>query len=136
MSNLRFVLDTNVVVSALLLPHSVTRRAFDTAFQRGLVLVSTTTLDELDAVLHRKKFDRYIAKELRLQFLSAFIRDTVLIDVTDVVAVCRDPKDNKFLELALSGNATAIVSGDPDLLVLDPFGYVSIVTPQTFLDQL
>jgi predicted nucleic acid-binding protein len=55
--------------------------------------------------------------------------------VTEVVSECRDPKDNKFLELALSGKALCIISGDDDLLVLHPFRGIPVVSPQTFLAQ-
>jgi putative PIN family toxin of toxin-antitoxin system len=97
-SDPRFVLDTGVLVSALLLPHLIPRQAFDCAFARGIVLASVATIDELDYVLRRPKFDRYVLEAERLQFLAAFIRDTTLIDVTEVVTGCRDSKDNKFLE--------------------------------------
>lgn len=66
-------------------------------------------------------------------FLAAFIRDAKVVDITEKLTDCRDPKDNKFLELAISGNATCIVSGDSDLLTLNPFRGVAIVTPQEFL---
>ncbi len=79
MTNARFVLDTNVIISALLLPRSVPRQAFDLAFARGSVLASAATLDELDEVLRRKKFDQYVLEEKRLQFLAAFIRDSVIV---------------------------------------------------------
>ena len=63
------------------------------------------------------------------------MRDVELLEVIEVVTDCRDPKDNKFLELALIGKATHIVSGDEDLLVLHPFRGISILTPQSFLAQ-
>lgn len=136
-SNARYVLDTGVLVSALLLPRSVPRQAVDQAFARGIVLASVATIDELDEVLRRPKFDRYVQEDERLRFLDMFIRDTSLVEVRDIVTECRDVKDNKFLELALSGNATCIVSGDSDLLVLHPFrGSIAIVTPHEFLSQL
>ncbi len=135
MTNKRFVLDTNVIISAVLLPHSVPRQAFDKALARGVVLASVATLDELDEVLRRKKFDRYVVEEKRLQFLEVFIRDSSIVDVLDVVTDCRDPKDNKFLELAISGNATQLISGDPDLLVLSPFRGIPIITPQAFVSE-
>ncbi len=59
----------------------------------------------------------------------------MLVDVTDVVTECRDPKDHKFLELALSGRATCIVTGDEDLLTLHPFRGIHILRPQGFLGQ-
>ena len=132
-SDPRFVLDTGVLVSAVLLPRSVPRQAVDLAFAQGIVLASADTIDELDGVLRRPKFNRYLREEERLLFLAAFIRDANVVDVTEKLTECRDPKDNKFLELAVSGNATCIVSGDGDLLVLNPFRGVTILTPQEFI---
>lgn len=134
-SNLRYVLDSSVIVSALLLPRSVPRQVLDLAFIQGTVLVSDTALDELDTVLRRSRFDRYVAEEERLQFLATFIQDSRVIEVNEVVTDCRDPKDNKFLELAVSGNATCIISGDHDLLSLHPFRGIPIITPQAFVSQ-
>ncbi|NJO42194.1 MAG: putative toxin-antitoxin system toxin component, PIN family [Cyanobacteria bacterium CRU_2_1] len=102
---------------------------------QGAVLVSDTTLNELDTVLRRSRFDRYVAEEERLQFLATFVQDAMLIEVTEVVTDCRDPKDNKFLELAVSGDATRIISGDNDLLSLHPFRGIPIITPQAFIHQ-
>jgi putative PIN family toxin of toxin-antitoxin system len=135
-TNLRTVFDTNVVVSAVLLAGSVPRRAFDAALRLGQVLVSAATVAELEDVLRRPKFDRYIREDERLEFLDAFVREAKVVEVTDVVTDGRDPKDNKFLELAVSGRATHVVSGDADLLVLHPFRGISIVTPQVFLDGI
>jgi putative PIN family toxin of toxin-antitoxin system len=133
-SDPRFVLDTGVIVSALLLPRSVPRQALDLAFGRGIVLASADTIGELDEVLRRPKFNRYLREEERLVFLAAFTRDTKVVDVKERLTECRDPKDDKFLELAISGDATCIVSGDDDLLVLNPFRGVAIVTPQEFIN--
>ncbi len=135
MTNNRFVLDTNVIISALLLPRSVPRQAFDRAFGQGVVLASLATLDELDDVIRRKKFDRYVVEEKRLQFLEVLIRDTTLVEITKVITDCHDPKDNKFLELAVSGRATCIITGDPDLLVLHPFRGIPILAPHVFVSE-
>ncbi len=132
-SDVRVVIDTGVAVSAVLLPRSVPRQAFDLAAARGRLLVSAATIAELDEVLRRPKFDRYIREEERLEFLAALVREAERVDVTEAVTDCRDPKDNKFLELAVSGRATHLVSGDDDLLVLHPFRGVAIVTPRDFL---
>jgi uncharacterized protein len=128
-------MDTNVAVSAALLPHSVPRQAFDRALEHGTVLISSATVAELNDVLRRPRFNKYVHEEERLEFLATLVRESELVMVTDVVIDCRDPKDNKFLELALSGKATHIVSGDEDLLVLHPFREVSILTPQAFVAQ-
>ena len=131
---MRCVLDTNVLVSALLVPGSKPRRALDRAFQEGRVLLSFATLAELYDVLHRKQFRRYVEEELARSFLAALARDSEWIDVDVQVNACRDPRDNKFLEIALSGRATHLISGDADLLVLDPFQGIRILSPQEFLD--
>jgi len=135
-SDLRSVIDTGVVVSALLLPRSLPRRAFDAAASQGLMLASEATIAELDDVLRRPKFNRYISENRRLEFFAAFVRDAEMVEVLDEVTACRDPKDNKFLELALSGNATHIITGDSDLLVLHPFRGVAVVSPASFLATL
>ena len=134
-SDPRFVLDTGVLVSAVLLPRSVPRQAVDFAFARGIVLASADTIGELDEVLRRPKFNRYLREEERLLFLAAFIRDAEIVDITNRVTECRDPRDNRFLELAVSGNATCIVSGDSDLLVLNSFRGVAVLTPQEFISE-
>ena len=134
-SNVRVVMDTNVIVSAALLPRSVPRQVFDRALEHGTVLISSATVAELNDVLRRPHFDKYVHEDERLEFFATLVRDAELVVVNDVVTDCRDPKDNKFLELALSGKATHIVSGDEDLLVLHPFRGVLILMPQAFLAQ-
>jgi hypothetical protein len=129
-------MDTGVLVSAVLLPRSVPRQAVDLAFARGIVPASADTIDELDAVLRRPKFNRYLHEDERLLFLAAFIRAAKVVDVTSKVTECIDPRDNKFLELAVSGKATCVVSGDSDLLVLNPFQGVQILTPRGFISVL
>jgi putative PIN family toxin of toxin-antitoxin system len=127
------VLDTNTIISALLIRESLPRRAFDHAFAQGSVLVSEQTIAELTDVLQRPRFDRYISLERRLQFLAGFVQDTMLITVTETIADCRDPKDNKFLEVAVCGQADVIITGDQDLLVLSPYRGISIITPRDYL---
>jgi putative PIN family toxin of toxin-antitoxin system len=127
-------MDTGVVVSAVLLPRSVPRQAFDAAAVRGRLLVSYETIAELDEVLRRPRFDGYVPQARRLELLSALVRQAEVIDVVDVITECREPKDNKFLELALSGNGSHIVTGDSDLLVLHPFRGIAILSPQSFLE--
>jgi uncharacterized protein len=132
MSN-HIVLDTNTIVSALLLPTSIPRQAFDQAFDNGFVIVSEATITELAEVLQRSRFDKYVREEARLHFLATFIRDTILIAITETITDCRDSKDNKFLEVAVSGQAKVIVTGDRDLLDLHPYRGIAIITPRDFL---
>ena len=129
-----FVFDTNVIVSALLLKQSVTRQAFDRAIEQGNLLVSQATTEELNEVLRRKGFDKYVTEDERIEFITALVREATLVEITETVTKCRDPKDHKFLELAVSGKATCIVSGDDDLLVLHPFRGIFVLTPRQFLN--
>jgi len=131
----RFVLDTNTIVSALLLPTSIPRQTLDQAFDIGLVIVSEATVAELADVLQRRRFDKYVREEARLHFLATFTRDTTLIAVTETIIDCRDPKDNKFLEVAVSGEARVIVTGDRDLLDLHPYRGIAIMTPRDFMNR-
>jgi uncharacterized protein len=131
----RFVLDTNLVVSAVLIKQSISRRAFDTAGRDGQILLSMAVITELNEVLKREKFNKYLTESERLSFLNVLIHEAELIQISETISMCRDPKDDKFLELAVTGQADAIISGDQDLLVLNPFREVSIVDPHQFLQM-
>ena len=131
---MRFVFDTNVIVSAALLAGSVPRKAFDKALDKGKILISVPVLLELAEVLSRKKLNKYLLEDERMRFLVAVLKEAELIEVTEEVTDCRDAKDNKFLELAISGKADFIVSGDDDLLVLNTFRGVPILSPREFLN--
>jgi len=130
----RFVLDTNVIVSALLMKKSVARDALNKARAEGEILLSLAIIEELHDVLSRPAFDRYIDEEDRLRFLSLFIKEATLVEISEKIQECRDPKDDKFLELAVNGNATFIVSGDKDLQILNPFRNIPILSPREFFD--
>ena len=134
-SNVRAVFDTNVAVSAALQPRSTPRRAVNLILELGTLLISIPTLTELNEVLRRPRFNRYLGEERRLEFLATLLREADLVEVTETVSVCRDPDDDKFLELAVSGAATHIISGDEDLLTLHPFRGISVLSPQDFVTQ-
>jgi uncharacterized protein len=135
MNEQRFVLDTNVIVSAALLENSVARRAFDKAILHGQILISDDLQDELSEAILRPKFDRYLSTDKRLQFLARFINLAMPISVVEQIDICRDPKDNMILELAVDGKANCIVSGDKDLLVLNPFRGIAIMPPRAFWEE-
>ena len=108
-------------------------KAFDIGIKHGVILFSSSTLAELEEVLSRNKFDQYISHEERKQFLASFILNSAPVEINETISECRDPKDNKFLELAVCGKADFIISGDEDLLVLNPFRNIRIITPDSFL---
>lgn len=118
----------------MLLPNSVTRKAFDKACEQGCVAVSEEVVNELDDVLRRPRLDKYIHEEDRIRFLMALLREAKLVRVACTVTDCRDPKDNKYLELAVASHADCIISGDHDLLVFSPFRKIPVLSPREFLD--
>jgi uncharacterized protein len=132
-SKSRYVFDTNVIVSSLLFNNGNPSKAFRYALQYGEILLSLELLEELSDVLGREKFDCFLTSEERDEFLESFIERATLVEIIERVQECRDPKDDKILELALNGQAEYIVSGDKDLLVLHPFRNVKIVTAEEFL---
>lgn len=130
---MRLVCDTNIIISALLFEGSKPAKAFDIGINHGAILFSSSTFTELEEVLSRNKFDQYISREERKQFLTSFILDSTPVEINEAISECRDPKDNKFLELAVCGKADFIISGDEDLLALNPFRNIQILTPDSFL---
>jgi putative PIN family toxin of toxin-antitoxin system len=130
----RLVVDTNVVVSALLFPGRIPKRALIEA-QAGVVLASSAMCDELVEVMNRSRFDRYVEPEIRRRLVAAYIDATVMVDIREPIRACRDPRDDKFLEAAVHGRADLILTGDADLLALHPFRGIAIVTPAEFLDH-
>jgi putative PIN family toxin of toxin-antitoxin system len=100
------------------------------------VLTSFATLAELREVLAKKRFRRYFDEEDIRIFIAALTREAEWIDVTVEIRACRDPKDDMFLELAASGHADYIVSGDADLIALNPFQGTHILPPHSFLQLL
>ena len=136
MNKLRIVIDTNVIVSALIFFSSNSMQALTFARENGVLLTSIDTLAELNDVLSRPKFNRYITQEIRADFLASLANETEIVDIKEKITECRDSKDNKFLELAVSGNADILVIGDQDLLVLHPFRNTQILIVTSFLSTI
>ena len=128
-----WVFDSNVLISRLLAPRGVAAQAVDHALARGVLLVSAETLGELVEMLNRPKFDPYVSLEQRRQFVERLGGVARMISIPRQLRACRDPKDDKFLDVAVHGGAQAIITGDRALLELDPFLGVRIVKPAAFL---
>src|SRR5215469_208110 len=128
----RLVLDTNLWVSRLLAPQGTAAAAVDRALQWGTPLMSVETLQELSQVLARPKFDPYVSVQDRQRFIALLGGVVRMVTISHRVAACRDPKDDKFLHVALNGEAQLIVTGDADLLTLNPFHNVEILNPAVF----
>jgi putative PIN family toxin of toxin-antitoxin system len=132
---MRVVLDTNVLVSAALKQKSMPGMAALVVERRGGLLKSHVTEQQLFEVLARPYFDSLIDPDAR-GWLNEMIAAAELVTITERIAACRDPTDDKFLELAVNGHADLIVSGDGDLLALNPFRQIPIVTPAAFVQGI
>lgn len=135
---MRVVFDTNTIISAILLKNSVPATAFDFCLQKATFLTSEQTAVELSSVLLRSKFDRYVSLNFRQDFIAAYLRTAELVKIKSSINICRDVSDNKFLELAVDGNADYIITGDNDLLqievyqsipILQAAGFIKLVSP-------
>jgi putative PIN family toxin of toxin-antitoxin system len=127
----RIVIDTNVFVSAIALPLSVPRQVVDRALA-ATVLFSEATMSELTEVLYRPKFDDYVSMEERTLFLRQLSVTAEFVSIIQQVRECRDPKDDMFLEVALNGRADLIITGDNDLLALNPWRGIEVLTPAEY----
>jgi putative PIN family toxin of toxin-antitoxin system len=127
------VVDASTVVSAALKIDSIPERALLKAERDDVLALSSAVEAEIVAVLNRPKFDRVLSSGRRDQMIGALRQAAVRFEPSVSVVDCRDPKDNKYLELALAAGANFIISGDDDLLVLDPWRGVRIVRPAAYL---
>jgi uncharacterized protein len=130
---LRVIVDSNVLISRLLLPKSVSGRAVTRLVTSARLLVSEETLAELAQTLAREKFNPYVSLVDRQGFFELYSRLAEWVPIKTVVRDCRDAKDDKFLELAVDGRASLLVTGDKDLRALSPFRGVRVVTPAKVL---
>lgn len=135
MSDRRWVLDTNVLISRLLAPSGTAAKAVDHALASGVLLVSEATMTELSEVLARPKLDPYISVQDRQNFLRLLGGVSRMVNITHRVQACRDPEDDKFLHVMLNGEAETLVTGDSELLALHRFHGIPIVRPADFIQM-
>lgn len=132
----RVVLDTNVLISAALIPSSLPRRVVESIFTaNGVLLFSDETFAELRTRLLRTTFDRYVSSPSRAAYLARVRAVAEWVGIVGARLGCRDPDDDKVLEVALMGAADCIVTGDQDLLELASFHGLPILTPASFLER-
>jgi len=136
----RVIFDTSTLVSGALKVVSVPRQALLKALSSCELCASDETLAELEQVLERDRFDRYLNLESRRAFVALIRRKVHLFAVDSSLPaaepLCRDAKDQPFLALALAAEADALVSGNEDLPVLHPWNGIPILTPAEFLEQV
>jgi putative PIN family toxin of toxin-antitoxin system len=132
---MRIVVDTGVFISAALKAQTAPNIAVHRAVEHGLLLKSLATEAELMDVIDRPYLARLIAPAARV-YVVALMARSEMVAITKQITECRDPKDDKFLELAVNGGADFIITGDNDLLVLNPFRDIMIVAPATFVQAV
>ena len=133
----RIVVDTNVLISAALSPAGTPRAVVDTIRQAGGVLLfANETIKEMHSRLFRSKFDRYVSRTTRTQFIVQLLGVCERVSITGARLGCADPKDDKFLETAMVGEAECLITGDRHLLDMTPYRGVPILTPAAFLNSL
>ncbi len=133
MKSERVVFDTNVLISGLLSSTSTPAKALETAIRIDQMIATAETLRELITTLLSRKFDRYVSRERRDALLLRLAPLVEIIEVVQPIQGSRDLKDDKFLEAAVNGRADILVTGDKDLLVLNSFRGVAILTPADYL---
>ncbi len=131
----RHVFDTNILVSAVIKPRSNPAAALRKALRSGLLLYCKDTRQERKEVLLRPRFERYRPHTLRERYLRSLLEISKRIDQVPALQACRDPRDDKFLALAVAGHADCIITGDKDLLALHPFRGIAILTPMAYLER-
>jgi putative PIN family toxin of toxin-antitoxin system len=125
----RLILDTNVIISGVLFKGEAIRSLLLYTLNEYQLVFSQTTWDELASVFQRDAFEKIMPLGARLRVLAELASKVEVVQSTSTVTDCRDPKDNKFLSLAMDANAIAIVTGDKDLKVLHPYKGVAIQSP-------
>ena len=128
---MRVVIDTNIWIS-FLIGKSLAGLTDAIIANRVQVLFSDDLFSELLEVLQRPKFKKYFSSEAIEQLLVLLYEKVVWVNVVDEFTDCRDVKDNFLLNLSISGQAKYLITSDADLLVLNPFHGVEIVSYQFF----
>jgi putative PIN family toxin of toxin-antitoxin system len=132
---MRLILDTNILVSAFVFKSESVNIVLKHAANKYTLLFSESTFKELKSALLKPKFVEFVEFPTISNFIINLFRIGECIEPTEKITVCRDPKDNKFLELAVAANADCIVNGDKDLLVLNPFRGIKIISAGDFIIQ-
>ena len=129
------VIDTNVLISAGLLPKSKTAQVLALAVEHFVIAQNKDTWHELETRIARPKFDRYFGESGRLRHLVAIAQSIQHFEVAAEVSVSRDKTDDKFIALAIDSGASLLISGDPDLNDVQTYKGVEILSPAQFFER-
>ncbi|HZV69055.1 MAG TPA: putative toxin-antitoxin system toxin component, PIN family [Saprospiraceae bacterium] len=132
---LRIILDTNIWISFLI---SNRQNNFDLLLKQSKaeILFSTELLNEIKDTIEKPKLKKYFSSNSMEEMLNAFEVYIVLVSVSTTVSICRDPKDNFLLSLALDGKADYLLTGDKDLLSMKTYKKTKIISITSFVNNL
>jgi putative PIN family toxin of toxin-antitoxin system len=130
---MRFVFDTNTLISAILKPNGTVMQVVNIALQKGILVFSAETKSEIVSVIQRDKFNKYRSLADRSNTVETIFSKGMQLDTktTDLI-MCRDFSDVKFLRLAFEAKADCLISSDADLKVLNPFRGIPILSITEF----
>ncbi|MCL4766541.1 MAG: putative toxin-antitoxin system toxin component, PIN family [Hyphomicrobiaceae bacterium] len=132
----RVVIDTNVLISAIISPHGKPRRCVDWCLDNATIVASAEMLAELETRLARPRIAKLVTPLQRTAVLVTVREAALVLPVSPIPPTCRDSDDDIVLATGISGRAACIVTGDQDLLVLDLFRDIRILTPADFLEAV
>ena len=130
-----FVIDTNTLISAHLIRESNPRKVFNKVLDTGVLVQSKETLNEFSDKFVHNKFDRYLSLQSRIKAINELDERCLFVNIYEEIKECRDQKDDKFLSLAWNAKADYLITGDKDLLVLNPFREIPVLNPTQFLES-
>ena len=131
------LIDTNILVSAFVFGGSIKQKLIRILrHKRVRILISESILAEMKAVLLREQFLSHRSADVLMSQLENFRKIAEPVQVKSSVNDCRDRKDNLFLDCALDGRADFILTGDNDLLELDPYHSIRIMKIADFIDLI
>ena len=130
---MKIVIDTNIVISATFFG-GIPRKVIDLVI-KGNVIAYTNS--EILAEYEESTIDVTVKKKghINQELFDRFINKVEVVDTVTVVNVCRDPDDNKFIACAVDAKAIYIVSGDKDLLTVEKYDEIEIVTAKEFYER-
>ena len=131
----RIVLDTNLWIS-FLLTKELSKLDKILADKKVLLIFTEELLEEPVEVMSRSKFSKYFTTSDTEHLLLLIRERSIFIEVISKVEMCRDPKDNFLLSLCVDGNASHLITGDKDLLVLGKIGKTQIISIKEYLNKL
>lgn len=130
------VIDTNVLISAALLPKSKTALLLEVATKQFIIAQNEDTFSELESRIQKSKFDRYFGEQGRLVFLTRLAQVVEIFPVKTKVQISRDADDDKFIGLAIDSGAEIIISGDVHLKEIREYKGVKIVSPSEAIELI